>query len=47
MHGNSQYEEGMTLTEMGCTKVILEGDGSAPKDDPNNRVAHYTRGQDT
>ncbi len=47
VHGNSQYEEGMTLTEMGCTKVILEGDGSPLKDDPNNRVAHYKIGKST
>ncbi len=46
VHGNSQYEEGMTLTEMGCTKVILSGDDKF-KDDPNNRVAHYQLGHAT
>ena len=44
VHGNSQYEQGMTLQEMGCTRVILSGDGP-PKDDPKNRVAHYQRGK--
>ncbi len=47
VHGDSQYEEGMTLTEMGCTKVILTGNGDIPRDDPKNRVVHYQRGQST
>ena len=46
VHGNSQYEQGMTLTEMGCTKVIISGDGE-PKDDPKNRVVHYKIGKET
>ena len=46
VHGNSQYEKGMQLTEMGCTKVIISGNGE-PKDDPKNRVAHYKRGTET
>ena len=46
VHGNSQYEEGMTLTEMGCTKVIMNGNNEY-KDDPNNRVAHYQLGHAT
>ena len=46
VHGNSQYEQGMTLQEMGCTRVILSGDGE-PKDDPKNRVVHYQKGQST
>ena len=45
VHGNSQYEQGMTLTEMGCTKVILTGNGEIPRDDPKNRVVHYMRGK--
>ena len=45
VHGNSQYEQGMQLTEMGCTKVILTGNGEIPRDDPKNRVVHYKRGQ--
>ena len=44
VHGNSQYEQGMTLQDLGCTRVILSGDGP-PKDDPKNRVVHYKRGQ--
>ena len=44
VHGNSQYEQGMTLQEMGCTRVILSGDGP-PKDDPKNRKPHYNRGK--
>ena len=47
VHGNSEYEEGMTLGEMGCTKVILTGNGDIPRDDPKNRVAHYKRGKET
>ena len=35
----------MQLTEMGCTKVILTGNGEIPRDDPKNRVVHYKRGQ--
>ena len=45
VHGNSQYEQGMILSEMGCTKVILTGNGEIPRDDPKNRVVHYKRGQ--
>ena len=45
VHGNSQYEQGMILSEMGCTKVILTGNGEIPRDDPNDRVAHYMRGK--
>ena len=45
VHGNSQYEQGMQLIEMGCTKVILTGNGEIPRDDPKNRVVHYKRGQ--
>ena len=45
VHGNSQYEQGMILSEMGCTKVILTGNGEIPRDDPNDRVAHYKRGK--
>ena len=45
VHGNSQYEQGMQLTEMGCTKVILTGNGEIPRDDPKNRVVHSKRGQ--
>ena len=44
VHGNSQYEQGMTLQEMGCTRVILSGDGP-PKDDPKNTKPHYNRGK--
>ncbi len=44
VHGNSQYEQGMTLQEMGCTRVILSGNGP-PKDDPKNRKPHYKRGK--
>ena len=47
VHGNSQYEQGMELTEMGCTKVILSGNGDIPRDNPNDRVPHYKRGQET
>ncbi len=47
VHGNSEYEEGMTLTEMGCTKVILTGNGDITRDDPKDRVVHYQRGQST
>ena len=42
VHGNSQYEQGMTLTEMGCTKVILTGNGEIPRDDPLNRFSKYS-----
>ena len=45
VHGNSQYEQGMQLTEMGCTKVILTGNGEIPRDDPKNRVVHCKRRQ--
>ena len=47
VHGNSEYEEGMTLTEMGCTKVILSGNGDIPRDNPNDRIVHYSRGKET
>ena len=47
VHGNSEYEEGMQLTEMGCTKVILSGNGDIPRDNPNDRVVHYSRGKET
>ena len=47
VHGNSQYEKGMQLTEMGCTKVVISGNGDIPKDDPKDRVAHYKRGTET
>ena len=47
VHGNSEYEEGMTLSEMGCTKVVISGNGDIPRDNPNDREAHYLRGHQT
>ncbi len=44
-HGNSVYEEGMTLVEMGCTKVVFTEDGPS-KDRPEDRRIHYQKGKD-
>ena len=48
VHGNSRYEQGMTLTEMGCTKAFIGANGK-PLDNPADRLPIYKledKGQD-
>ena len=40
VHGNSRYEKGMTLTEMGCTKAFISSNGM-PLDNPKDRKPIY------
>ena len=48
VHGNSRYEQGMTLSEMGCTKAFISANGK-PLDNPADRLQIYKledKGQD-
>ena len=48
VHGNSRDEQGMTLTEMGCTKAFIGANGK-PLDNPADRLPIYKledKGQD-